>query len=659
MISLQKMLILVLGFTLIGDHAANSQTLPPQPASAAIIPPDRNFSWNPGLNSKGGIPVRTKICATLSPGGSNDSAKIQAAINSCPVGQVVMLSAGTFIVNNFLLIRSSITLRGAGAGVTILSKTNGAPARLSTLIDGSDYIHNSPSDARYDQQPIIIVGPQRWAGPDNRTSQSLIDDGAQAAKSVRIANASGFAFGQFVILDEVSGASWQPTGINYRDNGNIDPATPVQVWAGDRVWWNIHLPHQNDVDDARASDATGPHETRPGQLPGSMKWFSRFNRPISEIKEIASVSGDVITFTSPLTISYRVSHQAQVTRYANTPLSYGNNVHVTNVGVENLSMFGGADGALRFNDAAYSWAKNVEVAQWAGHGIAIVNSFRIEVRDSYVHTATWPRPGGGAYAIAMTNGSSEALIENNIVIDANKQIVVNCAGAGSVVAYNYGDDSWIDYNMKWQEVGMNASHMAGSHHVLFEGNYSDNFDSDYTHGNSLYITAFRNWFSGKRRDFADDPSRGFGNIRAIGLGYASQWMSFIGNVLGRPGQMAGWHYTDPAMSCDANGDDCTGNNSRWTNPDIWKLGYDQWTSRPDPKVLTTVIRDGNFDFLTNTQHWHNTPKGFFIPNSLYLSAKPAFFGTSPWPWVDPTTGALATLPAKSRFDAGTPFCNRC
>src|SRR5262249_28508128 len=33
---------------------------------------------------------------------------------------------------------------------------------------------------------------------------------------------------------------------------------------------------------------------------------------------------------------------------------------------------------------------------------------------------------------------------------------------------------------------------------------------------------------------------------------------------------------------------------------------------------------------------------------------PAFFGSNTWPWVDPTTGTIATLPAKARYDAGTP-----
>jgi hypothetical protein len=76
------------------------------------------------------------------------------------------------------------------------------------------------------------------------------------------------------------------------------------------------------------------------------------------------------------------------------------------------------------------------------------------------------------------------LIENNILADANKVMVFRSSGAGSVVAYNYVDNGWIYGTEGWVEIGLNASHMAGSHHVLFDGNYAFNADSDYTHGNA-------------------------------------------------------------------------------------------------------------------------------------------------------------------------------
>jgi hypothetical protein len=104
--------------------------------------------------------------------------------------------------------------------------------------------------------------------------------------------------------------------------------------------------------------------------------------------------------------------------------------------------------------------------------VQINSSFRVEVRDSYIHQGSWPEPSGGGYAISVANGSSEALIENNIMTDANKVMVFRSAGTGSVVGYNYTDDGWIWGTQGWVEVAINASHMAGPHHVLYEGNYS-------------------------------------------------------------------------------------------------------------------------------------------------------------------------------------------
>ena len=105
--------------------------------------------------SAGGIPNRTTIYKTLSPSGRDDSAAIQAALNSAPAGQVVMLSAGTFIVNSPLMISRSITLRGSGAQVTKLVKTNGAKPRTSTIISGTNGILTpvNPSTYSYDTKP--------------------------------------------------------------------------------------------------------------------------------------------------------------------------------------------------------------------------------------------------------------------------------------------------------------------------------------------------------------------------------------------------------------------------------------------------------------------------------------------------------------------------
>ena len=450
------------GIGFLGSHAATQ-------AAGGIIPADRTFPWNPGLMSKGGVPNRTVVYKTLMPlgGNANDSAQIQAAVTSCPVNQVVMLGPGTFIVNNYVLIRKSITLRGSGAGVTILKKTNGATGRTSTVVAGTiasgeplnNHIYapniQNPSDAH----PIIIVGQARWPKPDSTTSQNLTANGVQGSYSIDIANAANFAAGQWILLDEISRWSYVTVPPGYNPNG-------IQVKAGDHVVFQMHNPAQ-PWDDG----------------PQGFGWFSRGypsntssksdtdGRMTNEIKEIASVNGNTITFTTPLSIDYRVSHLAQLTRYVAGSNGGNGGTQVVNAGVEDLTMIGGSDGSLRFEVTAYCWAKNVEVTQWLGEGIAINNSFRTEICDSHIHTGSAPTPGGGGYAISLAAGSSEILIENNISRDTNKVMVARSSGTGSVVAYNYMDDGWISYSPTWQEIGLNASHMAGPHHVLFEGNY--------------------------------------------------------------------------------------------------------------------------------------------------------------------------------------------
>jgi len=612
--------------------------------SSGLIPSDRITAWNPGLVAVGGIPNRTQtMCATVSAstygnGATDASSGIQAAIDACPAGQLVMLGAGKFVVNNPVYINKGITLRGQGPGVTFLNKTNGAHPRSSPMqpVDPGSYA--------YDASPVIIVGPGRWPGYDNASAVNLTADAVKGANSVTVANASGFAAGQFVLLDETSGASWQPTptGFGCTNSALTSPCPPL-VWQGDRVAWNMHYPTQTYQDDNGASNASAPYDTTPGVPPAAMSWFSRTDRPTNEIKEIASVSGNTITFTTPMHISYRTSLLAQLVRATTTNPSMGNSIHVVGAGVENFTVLGGADGQIRFENAAYSWANAIESTQWIGEGFAVNGSFRIEIRGSYVHDGSWPEPGGAGYAISFAGGSSEILVEDNIIMNTCKIMVVRSSGAGSVFGYNYTDDSWDYDNPGWVEVGLNASHMAGPHHVLFEGNYSHNIDSDYTHGNAIYLTFFRNWLSGQRRSFADTA-----NARAVGLAYGSWWDSVIGNVLGRAGQTAGWIYDAPPMS---------GNNANWTGNSLWEIGYDpeRWGMYADPKTLLTLIRGGNFDYLTNQVHWESLAQQA-LPPSLYLSSKPGFFGNYPWPWVDPTGSTkIYTLPAKARYEAGTPF----
>ncbi len=585
----------------------------------SILPADRDASANwrvAGMLSVGGIPKRTMVCAEVGPLGSgqDDTTNIQNAVNACPSQQVVSLSAGTFTIaeGKYVLVNKGITLRGAGPGVTILSRADGA--RLGSYIPGSN-----PS-------PMIILGPQRYN--NDETAIVLTADAVQGMNSVQVASTAGLSVGQIVLIDEVSGASWQ-----------TDPLGRGQIWASSdfRVVWKKHNPPRPNDDFPSGTDPA---------TPGSAGcWFSNCDRPNAEIKQISAMSGNTITFDSPITLSYRVGHKAQ--------LHHWRMPHTRNAGVENLTAQYADNDNIDFNWCAYCWAYNVENTLWSGAGFGVNASFRVQLEAFYNHEPVWPAPGGAGYNISLAFGSSEILIENGISIKANKVMVVRSAGAGSVVGYNYMDDGYIAGQEAWLEIGVNGSHMVGSHHMLFEGNYAFNMDSDDTHGNSIYHTFFRNYGSGYREQFksigdvvVDDIANlpgGNRPLRAAGAMAYSYWMSWFGNVLGTSGHVGGWLY-----------------DAKRGSPGVWMLGWDSDSPYPtDPNVAATAIRDGNFDYFTNSVIWASLDTNHALPNSLYLTRKPAFFDAGSgytWPWVNPMGGThLFKLPAKVRFEAGTPF----
>ena len=144
--------------------------------------------------------------------------------------------------------------------------------------------------------------------------------------------------------------------------------------------------------------------------------------------------------------------------------------------------------------------------------------------------------------------------------------------------------------------------------------------------------------------------------------------NFVGNILGKQGQqlivvdLGDYHRAQKFFSYERV--------DQWSadgEVPMWFIGAEQdttagpcqcWTFQPT--TYQTVLREGNWDWFSQKQRWHgiggfgatdaSSPQP--IPNSLYLSSKPAFFGDNPWPWVDPSTGATCVLPAKARFDSG-------
>jgi hypothetical protein len=214
--------------------------------------------------------------------------------------------------------------------------------------------------------------------------------------------------------------------------------------------------------------------------------------------------------------------------------------------------------------------------------------------------------------------------------------------------------------------------------MLFEGNFTHQMGEDETHGNSIYNTYFRNYSTGYRlpswvnafdgatiNDLTGSPQGTPGPRTPAETQLYTYWETFMGNVLGYPNystSVNGWIYADT--------------NSQG-GPAIFGLGegYTSGNNGPDPKAGFdtngkggTTIAHGNYDYLQSKVTWDPNISSETLPNSMYLSSKPAFFTTGSgytWPWVNPTGtpqvyqncagGSRYCLPAKARYDAGTPF----
>jgi len=596
-----------------------SQTENTTTQTTGIIPEDRITTWKPGLNAVGGIPNRTTIYQTLSPrGGSlDDTAAIQRALDACPRGQVVKLSPGTFNVNGggLYLTRSDCTLRGSGTGA--LGSGDGGTRLIKADRDSN---HNFA---------VLYVGNN--AGQFS-SSINLAADAIKGANSLTLVSTPRLKAGDIVLIDQVT---------------DDDP----------RVWW-------------------GPQHDPPGG--GSRRWFARQDRSLAQIMEVTAVNGNTITFSTPFHVTYKAKYAAQLSRYANQVLH--------GVGIEDLYVYGGmggdGHGNLSINLCAYCWVRNIEAHWSVGTSVGFYATFRSVLRDSYIHETPDPNPGGAGYLIGLNWGASDNLVENNVMWNGNKNIVMRATGGGNVIAYNYMDDSYGATYPHMPEAGLNAGHYTTPHMELLEGNYSHNYKGDTFWGNSIYITVLRNWFSALRAarpplntysfksgdciyKYGDYSGRVAVDVQAF-----SYDTNFVGNILGMPNQQL----------LEYNSNSCFNSTEvEWTYENLhslmsqnivpmWNIGSLQtragwhWVSN----AYETQLRQGNWDWVTKSQIWYGSigAKGSYsngtpqvIPNSLYLTAKPTFFGSNPWPWVNPSNGTVSTLPAKACLEKGKmPTC---
>jgi hypothetical protein len=169
---------------------------------------------------------------------------------------------------------------------------------------------------------------------------------------------------------------------------------------------------------------------------------------------------------------------------------------------------------------------------------------------------------------------------------------------------------------------------------LMEGNLAPHMGASNTHGNAGYLTYFRNYSSSQ---FASPAVVGFsgsqtGNVTALEFDSPDVGMNVFGNVLGTAG------VSTQVDSYDSNANA------------IYELGIGG--SGANDVSAKSLLRHGNYDYVTKTTQYDPSITDHTLPASLYLKAKPGWWpATSAWPWAGPDLNPMVgVLPAKDRSD---------
>ncbi len=710
-------------------------------APGDIIPASRRTTWQPGLTYNGGIPNYTTIFATLSPQGAglDDTSNIftnlrnaGAQFVSSGIGQVVKLTTGTFNINGggLFLDRSGVVLRGSGpgSGGTLGTIASDGTYSCSFSTNGTGTFLNK-QDRATNGTECIGFGPnfnQSDPTAGYNTSVNLVADAVKETTSCLIGSNPSLSNGQIVLIDINTdsdpntfwGERHEAAGVTFTaDTGGVSSTTVTTsnvigtIWPGNYTDFNtgsdnstftyptagttgqtFFIAQTGGVTGGAGTYTLNRAATFSNQVCfaglGTRRFFNRQDRSVGQLMKITSVVNNgngtfTVSFETPFHLAFPTSLSAQLTTFGQPFVSLS--------GIEDLYVFGGrnGDGGGNINCTMLDncWIKHVESHFSQGSGINIISCYRPELRDSYLHESPNPNPGGDGYNMSLNTSTSEALVENNIMIIGNKNIVMRGTGGGNVVGYNYMDDAFGSQFPDSPEAGVNAGHNASPHMELLEGNYSHNYKGDSFWGSSTYITVHRNWITLQRAGHGPLGAYTYINPSSVHFKYGdftgrdgmdiqagSYFTNLVGNVIGVSGQslLSEPNGTDPPQSQFVYENYL--NFTALTNPVImWNIGTDQSHQGIDGNavwVATTIqtqLRMGNWDWFTQTQKWHgiggtNTdPQVAALPmrSSYYLSGPPAFFvsnsyGANTWPWVNPANGATATLPAKARFDAGTP-----
>ena len=537
--------------------------------SRGILDRGRFIDWSGA--GVGNISSRTQICSALTP--TAGTVQINAVLAACPADHTVLLSAGTYSIDGNIVVPSNVTLRGAGAGRTILNATGVLGGSVITLGGGSVPFHSvavrSGSTAGSTQ---IVAPPHHDIRP-----------------------------GILLVITEINDS---PRVSSSGSEGNCN-------WC-DGGW------------------------TKTGSLARG------------QIVRVTTVDSDAISFSPAL-----------YTSYTHSPIAVPFTPSAVHAGVEDLAVRAnntGYEANFRMAACAFCWIRRVESDYADGEHVSITWGYHDEVRDSYFSNEFMHHPGERDADIQVALKTTASLIENNIIERGHQSVMLEWGAAGNVVAYNYMTGAF-DRETPNLVIGGIAFHGAHPQFNLLEGNVAPDIYADPFWGTSSDTTAFRNWLTGTTRVCGPLTGRGsvdcgganghyaFNAARAVQNSYLSTRNNYIGNVLGsaamqslirkgrRLAQVESTAYPAQRSFDDVayawtfgyggDGDDGSGTGCSGGLPPC-HVGI----------ASLDVFLHGNYSNIGQSIAWA-PGKSHALPPSLYLTGRPSWWRTLPFPALGP------------------------
>jgi hypothetical protein len=364
-------------------------------------------------------------------------------------------------------------------------------------------------------------------------------------------------------------------------------------------------------------------------------------RNLRHVSRITGISGNTITFATPLPYTFVHAQNPMAQAIASTDLA----------GIENMTI--NASSCVRLTATDRCWVKNCELTEFDNEAILVRYSHQIEIRRCYIHDAAgFPNQSDG-YGILAQYAVSCGLFEDNIGYRTSYMFIMNGNDA-SAFLFNYAL-YMARAGYLWQNPAFNCNH--GPHSILnlWEGNVGERWQNDGYHGSASHQTLFRNHIHGVHPVYTQDR-------RIMDFCRASYYFNAVGNIIGdsswRPAyyeasKTKGKGYWNSTLDRSAGY--------------MWVLGYpnmggaglteavplENFTppggTYPDSKVAATLLRHANYDYYNRATLYQNGMSRT-LPPSLFYASKPAYFGSLQWPPIGPdVTGLVRNIPAQARW----------